>query len=138
MQTAERHPDTDLDARLVEARTRGRLSHGRELRQWQFMRISGLVLVFLALIHFSITHIVNDVIETDFAFVVARWENPLWRLFDWVLLALALTHGTFGIQTISEDYIANARRRTAVKTLLYLVVGVLLARRTVPVRTLDG
>lgn len=47
-----------------------------EARMWYYMRISGLILVFLALIHFAITHIVNDVVETDFAFVQTRWSNP--------------------------------------------------------------
>jgi len=64
-----------------------------EAWSWAFMRISGLVLVFLALVHFSITHIVNDVVDTDYDFVAERWHNPLWRLFDWLLLVLALGHG---------------------------------------------
>ena len=48
---------------------------GRRPRQnfetwsWFFMRISGLILIFLALIHFSITHIFHDVTHTDSAFV---------------------------------------------------------------------
>jgi succinate dehydrogenase / fumarate reductase, membrane anchor subunit len=34
---------------------------GFELQAWYFMRISGLVLVFLALGHLFITHILNNV-----------------------------------------------------------------------------
>ena len=37
---------------------------GFELAAWYFMRISGLVLVFLALGHLFITHILNNV-END-------------------------------------------------------------------------
>ena len=58
-----------------------------ETWSWYFMRISGLVLIFLALLHFSITHILYDVVDTNAAFVAARWDNPLWRIYDWTLLA---------------------------------------------------
>ena len=90
-----------------------------EAWSWVFMRLSGLVLLFLALTHFAITHIVNDVVETDAAFVAKRWANPLWRLFDWALLALALSHGLNGLRWIVEDYVHTPARRTATKATLY-------------------
>jgi succinate dehydrogenase / fumarate reductase, membrane anchor subunit len=54
-----------------------RRRQGFETWSWFFMRVSGLVLLFLALLHFAITHILNDVTETDARFVAERWENPL-------------------------------------------------------------
>ena len=83
------------------------------------MRVSGLALVFLALVHFSLTHIVNDVAETDSHFVADRWANPLWRLFDWALLALALLHGLNGLRWIIDDYVRAAGPRTVVKAGVY-------------------
>ncbi len=83
------------------------------------MRLSGLALVFLALVHFAITHIVNDVVETDYRFVADRWENPLWRLFDWLLLALALGHGANGLRWIVDDYVRRPRRQTVARAALY-------------------
>ena len=47
-----------------------------ETWSWFFMRVSGLVLIFLALTHFAITHIVNDVVETDAAFVGRALGQP--------------------------------------------------------------
>ena len=88
---------------------------------WLFMRLSGLVLLFLALLHFAITHIVNDVVDTDAAFVGARWSNPLWRVFDWALLALALSHGLNGLRWIVDDYVHTPGRRAATKGVLYSV-----------------
>ncbi len=76
-----------------------------ETWSWLFMRMSGLALVFLALIHFAVTHIINDVVDTDYDFVAHRWDNPLWRLFDWALLALALAHGLNGLRWIVDDYV---------------------------------
>lgn len=90
-----------------------------EARSWLFMRFSGLLLVFFALLHFAITHIVNDVVETDRAFVARRWDNPAWRVFDWMLLALALTHGLNGMRWIIDDYVRGTRRRGAVKAVVY-------------------
>ncbi|HEX2038246.1 MAG TPA: succinate dehydrogenase hydrophobic membrane anchor subunit [Acidimicrobiales bacterium] len=92
-----------------------------ETWSWFFMRISGLVLLFLALTHFAITHIVNDVVETDAHFVEQRWDNPLWRMFDWVLLALALAHGLNGLRWIIDDYVRSPGARATVKSVLYSV-----------------
>ena len=47
-----------------------------ETWQWFFMRISGLVLVVLALGHFALTHILNDVTDTNAEFVGQRWRRP--------------------------------------------------------------
>ena len=106
-----------------------------ETWSWFFMRISGLVLLFLALIHFSLTHIVNDVVETDARFVAERWDNPLWRLFDWALLVLALLHGLNGLRWIIEDYVRADAKRALVKAVLYSVTGVLFAYGTFTIVT---
>jgi succinate dehydrogenase / fumarate reductase membrane anchor subunit len=89
------------------------------------MRLSGLALVFLALVHFMITHVLNDVVRSDHAFVARRWDNPLWRLFDWSLLALALLHGLNGLRWISDDYLRRPRLRATAQAALYVVSGAL-------------
>ena len=101
-----------------------------ETWSWFFMRLSGLALLFLALIHFAITHIVNDVVATDSDFVARRWDNPLWRLFDWSLLALALTHGLNGLRWIIDDYVRNPRRRLITKAVVFGLSGVLFCLGT--------
>lgn len=109
-----------------------------ETWSWYFMRISGLVLIFLALLHFSITHIINDVAETDATFVTGRWDNPLWRLFDWTLLALALLHGLNGLRWIIDDYVRSPGKRAATKALTYGVSGLLFAYGTLVILTYSG
>ena len=91
------------------------------------MRVSGLVLVFLALTHFALTHILRDVVETDAAYIDDRWANTLWRLFDWVLLALALAHGVNGVRWVVDDYIRRPGVRAATKSVLYLTTATLFA-----------
>jgi succinate dehydrogenase / fumarate reductase membrane anchor subunit len=114
---------TAVDRPSTESPTRPgrRPRQNFETWQWFFMRVSGLVLVFLALGHFTITHIINDVVDTDAAFVASRWANPLWRIYDWSLLTLALFHGLNGLRVIMDDYIGNAARRAATKAVLYTV-----------------
>ena len=90
-----------------------------ETWSWFFMRISGLVLVFLALIHFSITHLLHDVTSTNSLFLSTRWNNPLWRIYDWSLLALGLMHGVNGLRMITDDYVRRPATRAAVKAVLY-------------------
>ncbi|MGH9281694.1 MAG: succinate dehydrogenase hydrophobic membrane anchor subunit [Acidimicrobiales bacterium] len=106
-----------------------------ETWSWFFMRISGLVLVFLALVHFSLTHIVNDVVETDARFVAERWDNPLWRLFDWALLVLALLHGLNGLRWIIDDYVRRPATRAATKAVLYTISFGLLGYGTLTIVT---
>ena len=104
-----------------------------EAWSWAFMRLSGLALLFLALVHFSITHIVNDVVETDYDFVAERWHNPAWRLFDWLLLVLALGHGVNGLRWIVDDYVRRPGPNKAVKALLYGLTGVLVVIGTLTI-----
>lgn len=106
-----------------------------ETWSWFFMRISGLVLVFLSLLHFAVTHIINDVVETDAEFVSARWDNPLWRLFDFALLALALLHGLNGVRWSIDDYVRGRAARATVKAVLYSVTGALFVYGTITIVT---
>ena len=89
------------------------------------MRVSGLLLLFLALIHFALTHIMHDVVTTNYGFVQRRWHNLGWRIFDWSLLTLALAHGLNGLRVIIDDYVRHPGRRAATKAALYSLTGVL-------------
>jgi succinate dehydrogenase / fumarate reductase membrane anchor subunit len=104
-----------------------------EAKSWAFMRLSGLLLLFFALVHFAITHVVNDVVETDYDFVAERWHNPAWRVFDWMLLVLALSHGLNGLRWIVDDYVRHPGRNKAVKGLLYGLTAVLVVVGTLTI-----
>jgi succinate dehydrogenase / fumarate reductase membrane anchor subunit len=119
------HASMHTDHRDVRHERRPRQNF--ETWSWFFMRVSGLVLIFLALTHFAITHITNDVADTDIDFVGRRWANPLWQVFDWALLALALAHGLNGLRTIIDDYVRTPGARAVVKAVLYTASLVLFA-----------
>jgi succinate dehydrogenase / fumarate reductase membrane anchor subunit len=119
--------------KTVEAPPPARRKRSPEAWSWAFMRLSGLALVFLALVHFCITHVINDVVETDYDFVAERWHNPLWRLFDWLLLVLALGHGVNGLRWIIDDYVRRPGPRKAVRGLLFGLTAVLVVVGTLTI-----
>src|SRR5207245_8862005 len=88
-------------------------SGGFEAFSWYFIRISGIALIFLVIIHLLIMHVTNDVACTTFQFVAARYANPLWRLFDWLLLTLALLHGRNSMRIVVDAYVRSRTWRAA-------------------------
>lgn len=103
--------------------TRPAPSGGIELFAWWFMRVSGLILVFLALGHLVIMHIIHNVDTIDYAFVAARFRTPFWRTYDWLMLTLAFLHGLNGARVIIDDY-AKGGWRVFFQSLLW-VTGIL-------------
>jgi len=109
-----------------------------EIWSWFFMRISGIILLFLVLIHFFIMHVMEEGVErVDFEFVAARWNSVGWKAFDWVLLFLALLHGANGLRIIIEDYVRSPGKRTAAKGTLYAVTTILMIMGTAVIVTFD-
>ena len=119
-------------------RGRERPAGGFELWSWLFMRISGLVLMFLAVGHILIMHVLDDgVNRVDFGFVATRWGSPFWRTWDWALLTLALIHGINGLRVIVQDYVKWPGARFAVNMLFYVIGFGLFVLGTVIVLTFD-
>ncbi len=106
---------------------RPRPEGGLELYAWLFMRISGVVLLFLALGHLAIMHIINSIEVINYEFVAARFMTPFWRTYDLVLLWLAMIHGANGIRTLVDDYISARGWRLVSLASLYVVSFVILA-----------
>ena len=109
-----------------------------EFYSWLFFRISGLALIFLAIGHFLIMHAFNSILDVDYRFVAQRWQVPAWRVYDWLLLALALLHGFNGLRVVVNEHVPwpNLRRLlqplVALATLTFLALGtyVLVAFQT--------
>lgn len=99
---------------------------GRERFWWWYMRISGLLLVLMALGHMFIMHILVQIRgeEISFAYVAGRWGTPFWRIYDAVLLLLAMTHGVNGARIVIGDYV---RERTARRLLILLLGAIAVA-----------
>lgn len=86
---------------------------------WYYLRVTGLLVVVLVLTHLFITHYASAPSKTTSAFVTARWAPAAsggtaaagWRVFDWALLLLALTHGIAGVHGMLREVVR--RRGTA-------------------------
>jgi succinate dehydrogenase / fumarate reductase membrane anchor subunit len=117
----------------------GRRPSSTEVWWWFFMRVSGVLLVFLVLIHLFVMHIMGSGVDrVSFAFVAGRWDNVGWKTFDWLMLALALLHGANGLRVVVEDYVHSPGARAAVKGVLYTVTGVLMIMGTAVVVTFNA
>jgi succinate dehydrogenase / fumarate reductase membrane anchor subunit len=97
-----------------------------EMFAWLFMRVSGVVLLFLAIGHLVIMHLINSIDNIDYQFVVERWATPFWRIYDGLMLILALLHGVNGLRVILDDYLRPGPWRTLWLVLLYTSTFVIL------------
>jgi succinate dehydrogenase / fumarate reductase membrane anchor subunit len=93
-----------------------------ELWSWFFMRLSGLILIFLALYHLIWWNLVVGVEHLDAELVIARWNNPLYRAFNVALVAFAMLHGLNGARYSIEDYVRRPGPQIAVKVVVYTIV----------------
>ncbi|MFL5767633.1 MAG: succinate dehydrogenase hydrophobic membrane anchor subunit [Actinomycetota bacterium] len=117
---------------------RERPAGGLELWTWLFMRISGIVLLFLAVGHVLIMHVFGGgVSRVDFKFVEVRWASPFWRTWDWMMLSLALIHGVNGLRNVTMDYVTKPGWRFAVNMVFYVITFVLFVLGTVIVFTFN-
>ena len=108
---------------------------GLELYAWIFMRISGLALLFLALGHLLIMHLIHNVDNIDFQFVAVRYATPFWRTYDLLMLWFAMIHGVNGLRTVLVDYISPRGWRAASLASLFVVGFVLLTLGSLAILT---
>lgn len=89
------------------------------------IRVTGVMLAVLALGHFAVTHIVNDVAETDSSFVAERWSSALWVVWDALLLGMALLHVSAAMGAVVRDYCSRPGTRVVVLAAVRVFVAVL-------------
>ena len=117
---------------------RPRPTKGGEFWWWIFMRVSGIVLLFLAVGHVLIMHVLDEGVDrVNFAFVALRWQSPFWRTWDWLMLSLALIHGINGLRVISLDYIRRPGVRVAVNGFFAILGAAIFALGSIVVFTFD-
>jgi succinate dehydrogenase / fumarate reductase, membrane anchor subunit len=120
----------------VEPRPRPR--SGFELWAWLFMRLSGILLLFLAVGHVLIMHALETGVDrVDFDFVAERWSSPFWRTWDWMMLSLSLLHGINGVRVIIQDYVRRPGWRLAWNWTFAVVGFTLFVLGTIIVFTFD-
>ena len=107
--------------RAARTNARPRPTNGWELFSWYYFRISGLLLIFFALFHLAIMHLINNVDVINTRFISERWASPFWRTYDIILLVLALSHGLNGARVLIYDYINSKRGRVFAMSALWVI-----------------
>ena len=127
------------DPRSPAAGPSPRPRSGFELWSWLFMRLSGILLLFLAVGHVLIMHVIDEGVQrVDFDFVADRWASPFWRTWDWMLLSLALLHGINGARVVIQDHVRSAGWRLTWNSVFMIVGFALFVLGSVIVFTFDA
>jgi succinate dehydrogenase / fumarate reductase membrane anchor subunit len=100
---------------------------------WIYMRASGVVLLVLIFGHLFVNLFAGEGVKAiDFAFVAGKLSTPFWKVWDTLLLWLALIHGANGMRTLTNDYAQNPLVRRilligiAASTAILLILGTLV------------
>ncbi len=126
---------TTIDAPRTPTRKPGRVNW--EMAGWLWMRISGVLLVVLIFGHLFMNLFLGDgVSQIDFAFVAGKLADPIWIVWDLLLLWLALIHGANGMRTLINDYSRGGGRKVLLGVLLTVTI-VLLVLGTLVLTTFD-
>ena len=105
---------------------RPRPASNLELYSWFFMRITAIVLFFMAVFHLVYMHIIIGLDNITFDVIAQRWQSPGWRLFDLFLLVFGWLHGSNGVRVVIDDYVRSDGWRVLLKSILYVLVFVLI------------
>ena len=133
------HRRDSISTRLPYRAGRESPGRGAEFWWWIFMRLSGIVLLVLAVGHVLIMHVMGGGVDrVNFGFVALRWQSPFWRTWDWLLLSLALVHGINGLRVISLDYMRRPGPRIAVNGFFAITGTVLFALGSLIVFTFNA
>lgn len=109
--------------RYQEARLRA--STNLELYWWVFMRVSGVVLVFLLIGHMWMNAVLVDLNSIDYDYVAKRLSQTTWKVYDWLILALALLHGGNGLRYVLDDWVRDPMKRFWTKVVVYSLLAFL-------------
>lgn len=93
-----------------------------ERRAYTFMRVSGVFLLFLAVGHMFLQHIIRDVHDLNLQVVIDAWRSWGWRAYDLLLLIFAVAHGFNGLRNVLTDYIHSTKTLNIINRALAIFV----------------
>ena len=116
---------------------RPRPQGGIDLLAWIFMRVSGVVLLLMVLVHLAIMHIINNIEVINYHFVAQRYATPFWRTYDLVMLWLAFIHGLNGVRVMIDDYVGSRGWRMLSLASLYVLGFIFLVLGSLVILTFN-
>lgn len=108
-----------------------------EVLSWYFMRVSGVVLLLIAVLHLLIMHVWYGVDAIDFRFVVGRWASPWVQVYDLALLMFAMLHGVNGVRWVIDDYFHSRGWNLFLKSALYVLAVIFILMGATVIFTFD-
>jgi succinate dehydrogenase / fumarate reductase membrane anchor subunit len=87
-----------------------------------FMRLSGVLLLLLAVGHMLLQHVFRDVHSLTLQVVADIWRSWGWRAYDLLLLTFAISHGFNGLRQVLEDYVHNPRTTKLLGRLILVLI----------------
>jgi succinate dehydrogenase / fumarate reductase, membrane anchor subunit len=100
-----------------------------------FMRLTGVLLLFLAVGHMMIQHILNDVHTLTLEFVRQQWSSWGWRAYDLMLLIFGISHGFNGLRQVIADYVHSPQRMRVINWILAIVTVITILWSAVAIFT---
>jgi succinate dehydrogenase hydrophobic anchor subunit len=112
-----------------------------EYLMWLFTRISGLLMILLALVGFTAAMIMgartqmdlptlvrwtffpnpNHVLVSDIPDIDMGWANGFWITMQILVIVFAGTHAWNGLRMILEDYIGSTGLRNAIRVIIFIL-----------------
>ncbi|MEW6718236.1 MAG: succinate dehydrogenase [Chloroflexota bacterium] len=97
-----------------------------EATAWKWMRFSGVALIPLVGIHLVLLEILVGVRRINLDYVAMRWTFIGWRVYDFLLLALAFSHGMNGLRQVLGNFVGGGKARQVVNRGLLAVWAVFI------------
>lgn len=94
--------------------------------QWVMQRVSAMLLVGLAGLHFALQHFTSDAVSTGLT-VATRLNNPYWQAYYIIFITLAMYHGINGVVGIIRDYNPRRGLRVGAEVLLWSLAAFFVA-----------
>jgi succinate dehydrogenase / fumarate reductase membrane anchor subunit len=102
-----------------------------------FMRLTGSGLLFLAVGHMLIHHVLNSSGNLTIQFVAGQWNSWGWKTYDMLLLIFAITHGFNGLRGILEDYIHSDSAMMWINRFLVVLAIITIIWAGIAITTFD-
>lgn len=118
-------------------RRKVQVQHNFERYAYLFMRMSGLVLMILAVGHMIIQHVLNSSGNLTLIFVAEQWNSWGWKAYDIFLLIFAISHGINGLRNVLADYIHSASLMKTINIVLAIFVVVTVIWAAVGIALFD-
>ncbi len=118
-------------------RRKVQVQYNFERYAYLFMRMSGLILLILAVGHMIIQHVLNSSGNLTLIFVAEQWNSWGWKAYDIFLLLFAIPHGVNGLRNVLEDYIHNPGVMKTINIILAIFVVATLIWAAIGISTFN-